>query len=73
MNGRLKREFEGEEVLTTLLQDSQCDFTFDEVVEEFECGIEEGSQAGEIVAYCGTRAQIQRSDFRSTNLWEPFT
>ena len=50
MNGRLKREFEGEEVLTTLLQDSQCDFTFDEVVEEFECGIEEGSQAGEIVA-----------------------
>ena len=50
MSGRLKREFEGEETLTLLLNQTKCEFTFDEVVEEFECGIEEGSQAGEIIA-----------------------
>jgi len=46
---RLERQFEGMDVLKTLLEDSGCEFTAEEVVEEFHCAVEEGSLAHEII------------------------
>lgn len=49
MSKRLRRVYEGPEVLAELLETSGCELTVDEVVEEFVCAVEEGTQAAEIV------------------------
>ena len=46
---RLQRTYEGPEILADLLESSGCELTVEEVVEEFVCAVEEGTQAAEIV------------------------
>ncbi len=46
---RLQRTYEGPEALTELLETSGCELSVDEVVEEFGCAVEEGTQAAEII------------------------
>jgi len=46
---RLPREFEGPEVLGELLAASGCELTVEEVVDEFECAVEEGTPGHEII------------------------
>ena len=77
VNGRLKREFEGEDALTQLLVESGCTYTYHEIIQEFECGIEEGSQAGEIVSLLWEReprfknvATAQRTFGNLFGLWD---
>ncbi len=49
MSKRLERRYEGTEVLAELLSTSGCELTVEEVVEEFVCAVEEGTQAAEII------------------------
>jgi hypothetical protein len=49
-NNRLQRHFEGPEVLGGLLADSGCELTLDEVIDEFECAVEEGTPGHEVVS-----------------------
>lgn len=46
---RLERRYEGPEVLGGLLEQSGCELSVDDVREEFECAVEEGTQASEIM------------------------
>ncbi|MCA9538189.1 MAG: hypothetical protein KC620_04845 [Myxococcales bacterium] len=46
---RLPRHFEGPEILAELLEASGCDLTVDDVVEEFQCAVEEGTAAHEVI------------------------
>lgn len=45
----LERNFEGELILSDLLKASKCELTVDEVIEEFRCGVEEGSEPSDII------------------------
>lgn len=46
---RLARIYEGPDVLGPLLEESGCELTVDEVVDEFMCALEEGTPAGELI------------------------
>jgi hypothetical protein len=47
--GRIDRNYEGPEVLSQLLEVSGCGLTHEEVVDEFECAVEEGTRAHDII------------------------
>ncbi len=49
MMKRLPREYEGPERLAELLGTSGCELTLEEVIDEFACAVEEGTQAAEII------------------------
>lgn len=46
---RLPRIYEGPDVLGPLLEQSGCELSVDDVVEEFACALEEGTPAGAII------------------------
>ena len=47
--GRIERRYEGPEVFRQLLNEAGCKLTHEEVVDEFEAGVEEGSRAHDII------------------------
>ena len=47
--GRIDRNYEGPEVLSELLETSGCGLSHEEVVDEFECAVEEGTRAHDII------------------------
>lgn len=48
-NRSLERNYEGQSVLNTLLEASGCELSEEEVIEEFRCGVEEGSEPSDII------------------------
>ena len=49
-SNRLQRRFDGPEVLSQLLADSGCELTLDEVIDEFECAVAEGTPGHEVIS-----------------------
>ncbi|MBU0553454.1 hypothetical protein KKF91_01570 [Myxococcota bacterium] len=49
MNRRLERNYEGAEVLNTILKRAGCELSDEDVRAEFLCALEEGTQAAEII------------------------
>lgn len=48
-NRSLERNYEGQVVLNTLLESSGCELSEPDVLEEFRCGVEEGSEPSDII------------------------
>jgi len=46
---RLEHRYEGPEVLARLLERSGCELSVDDVRDEFECAVEEGTRASELI------------------------
>ena len=45
----LERNFEGEAILSTLLKDAKCPLVVADIIEEFQAGVEEGSEPSDII------------------------
>ncbi len=77
MSNRLERDYEGPAALADLLKRSGCELTVDEVVEEFVCAVEEGTQANEIIPRLweleptfATPAEARRTFSNLFGLWD---
>ena len=54
----LERNFEGEAILSTLLKDAKCPLVVADIIEEFQAGVEEGSEPSDIIPLLWEGAEI---------------